>query len=129
EISNSRSEFFTAAGCNRPGGEVIFVASHLQKEPTMKRYFLALGLIATACACAWGAYLRGTGTGGEMIGAADKLLETLSAEQKAKVVMTYDAPERVDWHFIPKATRKGMQIKEMNESQRKAAHALLQSAL
>lgn len=95
----------------------------------MKRYLLALGLLVTVAAVAWGALLRGTGTGGEMIGSAEKFLETLTAEQKAKVVMSYDAPERVDWHFIPKASRKGMQIKEMNDSQRKAAHALLQSAL
>lgn len=95
----------------------------------MKRYLLSLGLIAALAACAWGAYLRGTGTGGEMIGSAEKFLETLTPEQKAKVVMTYDAPERVDWHFIPKPSRKGLQIKEMNEAQRKAAHTLLQSAL
>lgn len=95
----------------------------------MKRSVLALGLLVAVAAVAWGAYLRGTGTGGEMIGTAEKFLETLTAEQKAKVVMSYDAPERVDWHFIPKASRKGMQIKEMNDSQRKAAHALLRSAL
>jgi hypothetical protein len=95
----------------------------------VKRYLLALGLISAIAACAWGAYLRGTGTGGEMIGTAEKFLGTLTPEQKAKVVMSYDAPERVNWHFIPLASRKGLQIKEMNEPQRKAAHALLQSAL
>jgi len=95
----------------------------------MKRLALALGLLVAVAAVAWGAYLRVGGPGGEMISAADKWLGTLTAEQKAKVVMSYDAPERVDWHFIPKATRKGLQIKEMNEEQRKAAHALLQSAL
>ena len=36
---------------------------------------------------------------------------------------------RVGWHFIPKAERKGLQIKEMTEPQRKAAHALLRSTL
>lgn len=95
----------------------------------MKRSVLALGLLIAVAACAWGAYLRGTGTGGEMISTAEKFLETLTPEQKAKVVMTYAAPERLDWHFIPKASRKGMQIKEMNDAQRKAAHTLLQSAL
>ena len=95
----------------------------------MKRSVLALGLLVAVAACAWGAYLRGTGTGGEMIGTAEKFLETLTPEQKAKVVMPYAAPERLDWHFIPKASRKGMQIKEMNDAQRKAAHTLLQSAL
>ncbi|QDU27156.1 hypothetical protein ETAA8_22410 [Anatilimnocola aggregata] len=95
----------------------------------MKRFALAIGILITLGAVAWGAFLRVGGTGGEMITAADKWLGTLSAEQKAKAVMSYDAPERVDWHFIPKATRKGLQVKEMNEQQRKAAHSLLQSAL
>jgi hypothetical protein len=95
----------------------------------MKRFAIATCLVVALVACAFGAYLRVGGTGGEMIVAADKWLDTLSAEQKTKAVMKYDAPERVDWHFIPKASRKGVQIKEMNESQRKAAHALLQSAL
>jgi hypothetical protein len=95
----------------------------------MKRISLALGLVAVLCAVAWGAYLRVGGTGGEMITQADKFLGTLSTEQKAKAVMSYDAPERLDWHFIPKASRKGLQIREMSEEQRKAAHALLQSAL
>jgi hypothetical protein len=95
----------------------------------MKRYLLSLGLIAAIAACASGAYLRGTSTGSEMTRAADKFLATLTPEQKAQIVKQYEAPERVDWHFIPKASRKGMQIKEMNDAQRKSAHALLQSAL
>jgi hypothetical protein len=95
----------------------------------MKRLAMALGLLVAVTAVAWGAYLRVGGAGGEMITSAEKWLETLNAEQKVKVMMKYDAPERLDWHFIPKPTRKGLQIKEMDEKQRKAAHALLQSAL
>jgi hypothetical protein len=95
----------------------------------MKRAIVAVALLIAVSAVAWGAFLRVTGTGGEMITTAEKWLETLTPEQKTKVLLSYDAPERLDWHFIPKPTRKGLQIKEMTEPQRKAAHSLLQSAL
>ena len=39
------------------------------------------------------------------------------------------SPLRVDWHFIPKAQRKGLQIRDMNDAQRQAALALLRSVL
>jgi hypothetical protein len=43
--------------------------------------------------------------------------------------MDYDAPQRVDWHFIPKASRKGLQIREMTEDQRQGARNLLRASL
>lgn len=43
--------------------------------------------------------------------------------------MPYDSPKRVDWHFIPKETRKGLQIRHMSEAQRKLAHDLLKTLL
>jgi hypothetical protein len=77
---------------------------------------------------AW-SFLRPAATGNQMSAAAEKFLASLSSEQRAKVVMSYDAPERVDWHFIPKPTRKGLQVREMDEAQRKNARALLAAAL
>lgn len=73
--------------------------------------------------------LRYEGAGGDMSRAADRLLGSLSAEQAAKARMAYDDPRRLDWHFIPKPERKGLQVKEMTEDQRKLAHALLHSGL
>jgi hypothetical protein len=43
--------------------------------------------------------------------------------------MGFDDPRRLKWHFIPLAERKGLQIKEMNAEQRKAALALLESCV
>ena len=43
--------------------------------------------------------------------------------------MDFDTPKRVDWHFIPKPTRKGLVIREMNDKQRAAAHSLLKTSL
>lgn len=68
-------------------------------------------------------------SGEEMTASAEKFLGTLSAEQKKQTQLAYDIPTRVDWHFIPKATRKGLQLREMNDHQRQAAHTLLKSAL
>lgn len=68
-------------------------------------------------------------TGEKMTVVAAKFLESLSPELRAKATMAYDAPQRVDWHFIPKAERKGVQIREMSKEQRTLAMYLLRSAL
>ncbi|MFG0262970.1 MAG: DUF3500 domain-containing protein [Novipirellula sp. JB048] len=60
---------------------------------------------------------------------ADAFLETLDESQVALAVQAYDSPERVDWHFVPLATRKGLVLKDMNSAQRTAALRLLRSAL
>ena len=96
----------------------------------MKRFSFCVAtlLVALTAASAW-SYFKLVKTGEAMTERADAFIGSLTAEQKTKALMSYDAPQRVDWHFIPKPTRKGLQVKEMNEEQRKAAHALLQSAL
>ena len=52
-----------------------------------------------------------------------------AVEQLERAVMDYEDAARVDWHFIPKDTRKGVRIKDMNAEQRRAAHRLLRSCL
>lgn len=76
----------------------------------------------------WG-FRQQISSGVEMTRAAEKYLASLSEDQRAKSNLKLDIPERVDWHFIPKPTRKGLQIREMDERQREAAHTLLRSAL
>lgn len=61
--------------------------------------------------------------------AAAEWLASLDDEQRAKSQLPFDTPQRVDWHFIPKSERKGLQIKEMTEPQRERATALLRSCL
>lgn len=68
-------------------------------------------------------------SGEEMTARADKFLAALNAEEAKKATMAYDDPKRVDWHFIPKKERKGLQIREMSDSQKQAAHALLKACL
>ena len=64
----------------------------------------------------------------EMMAAARFFLDTLTPEQRAKALYPFDAEERFNWHFIPRA-RNGLPLKEMSPEQRFAAHSLLQAAL
>lgn len=64
-----------------------------------------------------------------MADAANKVLASLDDAQKAKVVMKFDDPARLDWHNIPKPVRKGVQLREMTPEQQKLCHELLKSAL
>lgn len=60
---------------------------------------------------------------------ADAFLETLDDEKKSVAVLPYDSPKRVQWHFIPMPTRKGLVLREMNDAQRTAALRLVRAAL
>ncbi|MGC4036126.1 MAG: DUF3500 domain-containing protein [Chitinophagaceae bacterium] len=61
--------------------------------------------------------------------AANAFLQSLTGEQRAKAQFIFDTEERYNWHFIPKDDRKGISINELNESQRKAAFALLHTTV
>lgn len=67
--------------------------------------------------------------GVDMTQAARDFLAGLNAEQRAQANMKLDDPARLDWHFIPKDKRKGLQVKQMDSQQRRLAHALLASAV
>ena len=89
---------------------------------------LPLAGVLLAVGAGWW-WLQTVGPGAEMTRAAQQFLASLAGEQSKKATLGYDDPKRVNWHFIPLAERKGLQIKEMNGDQRKLAHAVLHSAL
>ena len=66
-----------------------------------------------------------------MAKAATQFLDGLSADQRAKAALPFDGEERLRWHFIPNEMfpRKGLMIKDMNETQRRLAHDLLRTGL
>ncbi len=64
----------------------------------------------------------------EMAEAAEHFLAALTPEQRAKATFDFQANERENWHFIPRA-RQGLPFKEMTTAQHKLAHALLSTAL
>lgn len=64
----------------------------------------------------------------EITAAAEAFLHTLSAEQRQQAVLPVESPERLDWHYIPKATRKGVQFKDLTPESRAAALQLLRAS-
>src|SRR5207244_8774251 len=63
--------------------------------------------------------------------AATQFLASLTPEQRKQATFDFSSDERLHWHFIPTETfpRKGLTIKEMNESQRGLAHDLIKAGL
>ncbi len=94
------------------------------------RWMLLLVLIVSTPVAGWTFY-RETAPGAEMTEAATEFVELLDDEQRKTALLSYedDTDQRVNWHFIPKDHRKGLQVKHMNAEQRKVAHQLLQAAL
>jgi hypothetical protein len=88
---------------------------------------LVLASIAIVGLALWaGAQIEPSGS--RMAQAADRFLASLSSPQAEKAVFPFDAPERLNWHFIPRA-RKGIPIKELSSEQRALAFGLVQSGL
>lgn len=70
--------------------------------------------------------------GAKMAVAAEKLLGTLTDEQKKAAIFDFDDKERLNWHFVPlqkdkKPTRKGVGLTGMTKEQREAALELLKA--
>ena len=64
----------------------------------------------------------------EMSKAAAAFWSALSPEQRQKAGFEMKDPERLNWHFIPRA-RKGLAVKEMSPEQRRLADTLLLTGL
>ncbi len=95
----------------------------------MKRIALTgLCLFCLAAGAAWSSF-RETSPGEEMTAAGEAFLATLDADQRKVALMAYEEPKRLDWHFIPKPFRKGLQVKTMTAPQKEAALKVLRSAL
>jgi hypothetical protein len=62
--------------------------------------------------------------GSRMATAAEKLLNSLSPEQKKRAVFPFDSKERTNWNFVPlqdkdkKATRKGIPMEDLSAEQK-----------
>lgn len=93
-----------------------------------RRLVLALAIVSLAVIAA-NAARQAVSTGKSLTTAANEFIEQLGDEERKVVLLPYDTPKRVQWHFIPKDERKGLQLRNMNEAQRKAAHNLLQKGL
>ncbi len=88
---------------------------------------LALAAMAVVGVAVW-ASARYDSAGGQMAGAATRVLAALDKEQLAKVEFPFDSPERINWHFIPRE-RKGLPVKEMTPAQRALVFGLLNTGV
>ena len=67
-------------------------------------------------------------TGTAMADAAKAFLAALNPEQTKAATFSYDDPERLNWHFIPRE-RKGLPLKALEGQSLQAALKLIQSGL
>jgi hypothetical protein len=112
----------------RPGS-IARSATDVEENRIMRgiKPSLVLASIAIVGLALWaGAQIEPSGS--RMAQAADRFLAALSADQAAKAVYPFEAPERLNWHFIPRA-RKGIAIKELSPEQRALVFGLVQSGL
>jgi len=65
----------------------------------------------------------------DMAQAANAWLDSLDPAQRTLASKPFDDAKRTDWHFVPKPTRKGVQLRDMTEPQQAAALAVLRSVL
>lgn len=94
---------------------------------TRRLFALLLSFLLTAVAVAKEPATESVGTA--MTEAAQTFVKTLDEADRKQVLMAFDNPARLDWHNIPKPQRKGLQVRDMNQQQRAACHALLKAAL
>lgn len=94
----------------------------------LRKPFAALAALLMLSSAAFG-ILNFRPAGRDMTQAAQQFLADLSEQQQLQATMAFDDPARLDWHYIPKDKRKGLQIKDMDQNLRKRAHALLASGV
>jgi hypothetical protein len=63
-----------------------------------------------------------------LAGAAGDFLGALRPESRDKAALPFESDARRQWKFIP-GDRAGLRLRDMNDAERHAAHALLRSAL
>lgn len=98
----------------------------------MKRLLTSRWVVAAMLAVSTLGLTIATGpSAAAMATAATKFLESLMPEQRRQAMFTFDGDERTHWNFIPTEAfpRNGLTIMQMNQSQRKLAHELLQTGL
>src|SRR5438874_9961748 len=85
----------------------------------MNRYFILVYIC----------FLTFSGKAQDLVGVANKFLNSLDSNQKALVLYPFDTDERYNFHFIPKEDRKGIMLKQLTVVQQQAAFNLLRNSL
>lgn len=58
---------------------------------------------------------------------AKRFVQSLDAQQQKKALYNGVSEERFNWHYFPKDDRKGIPLRELNESQKKSAFDLVRA--
>lgn len=74
------------------------------------------------------AFAQTTASNKNIVNAASELLKLLDKPQLEKINYAYDADERLNWYFVPRA-RNGLMLREMTDRQKEAAMSLLKATL
>jgi Protein of unknown function (DUF3500) len=74
------------------------------------------------------AHSHGASAASVMSECAGRFLGALDANQRGRATFSFDADERMNWHFIPRE-RKGLALREMSPYQKHLASALLAAGL
>lgn len=90
----------------------------------MKKLVAMVSLVTAATL--WAAAYRGPPA--DMAAAGQAFLQTLPDELRARATRRFDDANRMDWHYVPRE-RAGVALGELDETQRAAAMALVQSGL
>ncbi len=93
----------------------------------MTSLFPRLCALAVGAVLLTSAYYR-TSSASVMTEAANRLLASLTAEQRTKATFQFEDAERVNWFYVP-IERKGLPLREMGSFQRHLASALLSAGL
>ena len=71
----------------------------------------------------------GPGDSKSAIAAAKAFVASLSSDQQRLAVIPFETEKRLDWHFIPIDSRKGLPLRDMSEPQRQVALTLMRQVL
>jgi hypothetical protein len=67
--------------------------------------------------------------GGPLTATASGWLESLDEQQRTRAQLAYDDSRRMEWHFIPMPSRRGLPLMEMDPQQQTLGLRLLEGAL
>ena len=81
-----------------------------------------------ACAVLLTAAYNRTSSASLMAECANRFLNSLTPEQRAKATFAFDDAERVNWAFVP-LERKGLTLRDMTPYQKQLAYSLLSAGL
>ncbi len=91
------------------------------------RYALICLLVFSSTECGF-AQDQPDASASRMAAAATRMLSVLSPAEKEKASFTFDDPERLNWHFIPR-DRRGVSLRELQGESHLVAKSLVSSGL